>query len=135
MSAFLSRRCRAIDCHLELRRGKQGSSWLMAGNSAFLSSGDEYLVKLLEFHKACQVPFRVQGGTGLSLKTLQRKSASSSVHGRISWFVWSCGGKLRVPLELRVYLGDPLVSPQGRQISFGIEMGISGFLELCCRDK
>ena len=135
MSAFLSRRCRAIDCHLELRRGKQGSSWLMAGNSAFLSSGDEYLVKLLEFHKACQVPFRVQGGTGLSLKTLQRKSASSSVHGRISWFVWSCGGKLRVPLELRVYLGDPLVSPQGSPISFGVARGNAGFIPHHCKNE
>ena len=43
----------------------------------------------------------------LSLKTLQRKRASSSVQVRISSFVWSCGGKLRVPHELPVYLGDP----------------------------
>ena len=28
--------------------------------------------------------------------------------------------KLRVPLELRVDLGDPLMSPQGTQISFGL---------------
>ena len=72
---------------------------------------------------------------GLSLETLQCLRASSSMQGRISWIAWSCGWKLRVPFELRVDLGDPLVSPQGRQISFGIEMGISGFLELCCRDK
>jgi len=47
----------------------------------------------------------------------------------------SCGWKLRVPFKLRVDLGDPLVSRQGRQMSFGIEMGTSGFLELRCRDK
>ena len=49
---------------------------------------------------------------GLSLETLQPKKASSSMQ-RIPWVVWSCCGKLRVPLELRVDLGDPLMSPQG----------------------
>ena len=43
---------RAIDTHLNSRRGKWGSSSLVAGNSAFLSSGDRYLGKLLEFCKA-----------------------------------------------------------------------------------
>ena len=47
---------------------------------------------------------------------------------RISSFAWSCGGKLRVPLELRVDQGDPLVSPQGSQISFGVARGSSGFM-------
>ena len=63
---------------------------------------------------------------GLSLETLQRKRASSSMQGRISWFSWSCGGKLRVPLALHVDLGNPLVSPQGSQISFGIARGHLG---------
>ena len=39
------------------------------GNSVFVSSGDEYLGKLLEFHKECQVPFRVsRGNVGFLLK-------------------------------------------------------------------
>ena len=42
-----------------------------------------------------------------SLETLQCKRASSNVQGRISWFAWSCGEKLRVALELCVDLGDP----------------------------
>ena len=33
---------------------------------------------------------------GLSLETLQHKRASSSLQGRISWFAWNCGRKLRV---------------------------------------
>ena len=57
--AFLSRQNWGIDPHLELRREKWGSSWVVAGNSAFLWSGDGYLRKLLGFHKGCQVPFRV----------------------------------------------------------------------------
>ena len=32
--------------------------------------------------------------------------ASSSIQARISWLGWSCGGKLRVPLELPVDLRD-----------------------------
>ena len=46
-----------------------------------------------------------QGKRGLSLETLQHKRASSSVQGRISSFALSCGGKCRVPLELRVTWG------------------------------
>ena len=30
------------------------------------------------------------------------------MQARISWLAWSCGGKLRVPLELHIDLGDPL---------------------------
>ena len=47
------------------------------------------------------------------------------MQGRIWWFAWSCGRKLRVPLELRVDLEEPLVSPQGSQISFGFARGSS----------
>ena len=50
---------------------------------------------------------------GLSLEMLQRTRASSSVQGTISWFAWSCGGKLMLPLKLCVDLGDLLVSPHG----------------------
>ena len=72
---------------------------------------------------------------GLSLETLQCLRASTSVQGRISWFAWTCGGKLRVPLELLVDLGDPLVSPEGGQMPFGVVRGTSGFLVHRCRDE
>ena len=42
---------------------------------------------------------------GLSLEMLQYQRASSVVQGRISWFAWSYGWKLRVPLELHVDQG------------------------------
>ena len=71
----------------------------------------------------------------LSFETLQRQWAYSSMQGRILWVVWSCGRKLRVPLELCVDLGDLLVSPQGSQISFGFVIGASGFLMHCSRDR
>ena len=40
------------------------------------------------------------------------------MEGRISWFLWSCGRKLRVPLELCGELGDPLVFPQEVRSAF-----------------
>ena len=49
---------------------------------------------------------------GISWESLQRKRASSRMEGKISWFLWRCGGKLRVPLELHGDLGKPLVFPQ-----------------------
>ena len=80
----------------------------MVGISAFLSSGDGYLGKLLEVHKACWDPFEFQGKRGLSLEMLEHKMASASVQARISSFAWSCDWKLRVPLELPVDLRDHL---------------------------
>ena len=56
--------------------------------------------------KHVEDPFEFQGKRGLSLETLQGKRDSSSVQVRISSFVLSCGGKLKVPLELPVDLGD-----------------------------
>ena len=58
------------------------------------------------FIKHVEDPFKVQGKRGLSLETLQHKRVSSSMQVRISSFAWSCGRKLRVPLELPVDLGD-----------------------------
>ena len=58
------------------------------------------------FIKHVEDPFKLQGKRGLSLETLQLKRASSSLQGSISLFAGSCGGKLRVPLELPVDLGD-----------------------------
>ena len=58
------------------------------------------------FVKPVEDPFEFQGNLGLSLEALQRKRASSSMQGRISYFAWICGGKLRVLIELCVDLGD-----------------------------
>ena len=60
------------------------------------------------FVKCVKNPFEFQGKRGLSLEMRQHKMASSSVQARTSLFAWSCGGKLRVPLELPVDLGDRL---------------------------
>ena len=66
---------------------------------------------------------------------LQHKRASSGMEGEISWFLWRCGGKLRVPLELLGDLGNPLVFPQGNQICFRVARGTLEFLSSHCRDE
>ena len=58
---------------------------------------------------------------GISWETLQRKRTSSRVEGRISWFLWSCGGKHRVSLVLRGNLGDQLMFPQEVRSAFKCE--------------
>ena len=103
------------------------------------------------FVKPVEDPFEFQGNLGLSLEALQRKRASSSMQGRISYFAWICGGKLRVLIELCVDLGDhscllrevrsPLVlrgAPRDslhiaagmNRASNPVEVGISGFFSI-----
>jgi len=72
---------------------------------------------------------------GISWEMLQCKRASSRVEGRISWLLWSCAGKLRVPLELCGDLVYPLMLPQGSQICFRVARGTSGFVLSHCRDE
>ena len=59
----------------------------------------------------------------ISLETLQRKRASSSMQGKFSWDAWSCVGKLRVPLELCVNLWDPLREVRS-PLALGRNLGI-----------
>ena len=79
-----------------MRREFQRSSQVGAGISGNFWS----------FVKHVEDPYEFQGKRGLSLETLQHKRASSSVQAGILSFAWSCGGKLRVPLELPVDLGE-----------------------------
>ena len=86
---------------------------------------------------------------GISLEMPHRKRASFRIEGRISWFLSSCGRKLRVPIELcqglqgfaRVAsgksslhasceepLGIPLQSVSDPRPSSGAKAGSSGFL-------
>ena len=81
---FLCRWSRGMDPHLEKRRGKWGSSWVVAGNSVFLLSGHGYVGELLELPKGCQVPFRGSRGKVGFLSRLQLKEASSRLEGRLS---------------------------------------------------
>ena len=107
-----------IDPHLELKRGKRGSFWVLVGNSAFLWSGDGYLGKLLGFHKGCQVSFRVpKGNMGFLGKRCIVKGPHIVLRGKFRGFCGVVAGSLGF-LSLHGDLGDPLVFPQGSQICF-----------------
>ena len=97
----------------------------MAGDSGFLSSGDENHGEALELHKWCQALLsNFEREFGIALKVLQGKMASSRVEGEISWFFSSCLGTLEVPLNLRL----------GRQKTSRVALGKSSLL-LSCEGK
>lgn len=120
-SGFLYWWSRGIGPHLELRRGKGGSTWVVAGNSVFLSTGDEYIREVLELHKGCQVRFQLQEGRwdfsgdaaaekGLILHwrknlvvflDLRQKSCSSWVWHRTSGTWTCCLREIMSVLEMR----------------------------------
>ena len=65
---------------------------MWAGLSGFLSSGDGCVGELLELQQGREGPFRkFQMLDLISLKTPQRKWASSRLEGRTSWIFSSCG--------------------------------------------
>ena len=86
---------------LEMRWGRRGTSSVVAGDSGFLSSGDENHGEALELHKWCQALLsNFKREFGIALEALQGKRASSRVEGEISWFSSSCLRTLEVPLNL-----------------------------------
>ena len=101
----------------------------------FLSSEDGYFGKFLLFREAFQGLFPFQGKRGLSLEMLQRKRICSSVQGRISYFLKSFSGKLRVPLELRVHQEDHLYLLREVTSPLALRGGTSEFLKHRYRDE
>ena len=78
---------------LDCRRGSRGTSSVSSGVSRTLSG--------------------LRGAGGISLETLQRKRASASIEGRISWFFLSYDGDLR----------DQLMVPQGSPVAMQVGKG------------
>ena len=72
MPRFLSRQIREMDAHLEIRKGKRGSSRVVAVFSVFLSSGDGYVVELLKLHPGYKGPFQHSRGKGGFLSRCRR---------------------------------------------------------------
>ena len=124
----------------------------MAANSAFISSGDVYLGKLLEFRKACQVPFRVpRGNVGFLWKHCRMKGPPQACRGEFhglrgvvvgslgfpSSCIFTCGNgscllrEFRSPLSLRGATRDSLCSAAGmNSASSRVEAETSGFLSI-----
>ena len=130
---------------LTKKRNRQSSRVEEGKTGLFLSCGGKLSIPL----KWAQISWEVSGVSErvssslssskrereISWETLQHKKASSRVDGRISWFLWNCGGKLRVPLELCGDLRDPLMFPQGSQICIRVARGTSGFVSHHCMNE
>ena len=120
---------------LESKQGNQPSPRnKVGGGMGFLLSGDGYLGEPLKLHNRSQVSFRVWGGySGLLLRCCRGKGpdlalrvesrAFSQVEAGSLQFHWSCDRDFR----------EPLILPQGSQVSFQGASGIAGFLSSHCR--
>lgn len=86
----------------------------------FLLSGDRCISgNAFELHKECQVLFRVFSRRSIDFsRDDAAEKASSSIEGRILWFIWSCDGKLGVPLNCDGDFREPLMFYLGRKESF-----------------
>ena len=124
----------------------------MAGNSAFLSSGEGYRGKLLEFHKGCPVPFHVPtGNVGFlwnccSIKGphVMCRGEIRGLHGLVAGSLWFLSGcvstwrtcscllmEVRCPWALQGTPRDSLSIAAGmNRASSPVEAGTSGFLSI-----
>ena len=85
----------------------------------FFSSGDVYVMELLELHKGCRIPFRgLRGNVRFLLRLCSGKGPHLTLRGKSRDFPQSLAGSLvflsSSDMELRV----PLILPQGSQVSF-----------------
>ena len=106
----------------------------MLGNSVFLSSGDGYVGELPEFHKGCEVPFRVsRGNVGFLSRCCSGKGPHLLLRGESPCFPRVLVGSLGFFTSCDMDFKVPLVLPQGNQVSFRDMTGTSGFLTSHCR--
>ena len=81
-SGLLSRQCRGICPHLEMRWGTRCSSRVLAGTLGFLSSCDKNLGNLLSHIKGVRPLFQFERELRIALEVLQGKMPSCHIEGR-----------------------------------------------------
>ena len=140
--------------HLRMRWDTWGSSRVVAGNSAFISSCDGDLWAPLSGQKVIKFLSCFERELGIAFEVRQEKRATPCVDRDIPWFVSSCGWRLEIPLQVprgtqgasRVASGksslhsscegehgSALESRQGNQASIHMEGGISRCFSSCSR--
>ena len=77
--------------HLQMRWDTRGTSQVVAGNSAFISSCDGDLWAPLSSLKGVKFSVEFEREPVIAFEVRQEKSASSCVDGGILWFVSSFG--------------------------------------------
>ena len=136
-TAFLSRRSRAIDPHLDLRRGKGALlDWYQefqhcgAGKLGVPLKGDGYVGELFGLRQGCQIPFRISGG---NLGFLLRRYSGNRPHLTMTeeprGFSRVASGFSNFDQESK----EPLVLPQGSPVTIRVARGSSALLSIHCR--
>ena len=110
--------------------GGNGAPLDVGGTSCFLSSGDRYVGEHLSCSKGVKDPLEFQRLGVISLRTPQRKWASSRLEGRTSWNFSSCGRCSRLTTGTSGTRSGGLMKGQ-----FPCEFhgGLLGFLSRRCR--
>ena len=117
-----------IGPHLQMRFDTRGSSQVVAGNSAFITSCDGDLWAPLCCMKGVMPPLESGEGTRDCLLGAVGENASSLIDRVISWVFSSCGRRLGIPLQVPKELREPLVLPQGSQVSIQVVRASAGFI-------
>ena len=100
----------------------------------FLSSGDDYVGELLEWHQWCQGPFRgSRGKVGFLSRCRSGKGSHLMLRGESLGFSQVAAGNLGFLSSCDWNLRDPLVWPQESPVSMRVARGLSGFLSSRCR--
>ena len=87
----------------------------------FLSSGDGYVLELLELHKGCRVQFRVlRGNVGFLLRCCSENRPHLPLRGESPGFPQGLAGLLGFLSSYDMDLRVSLLLPQGNQFSFRV---------------
>ena len=108
--------------HLQMTWDRQGSSRVVVGNSAFISSCDGDLWAPLSCLKGVKFLSSFERAPGIALDVLQEKRASHCVDRGISWFVLSCSWSLEIPLQVPWETQGKTLLPQGSQVSIRVAL-------------
>ena len=100
----------------------------------FLLSGDGYLGEPLKLHNRSQGSSRVWGGySGLLLRCCRGKGPDLALRVESRAFSQVEAGSLQFHWSRDRDFREPLILPQGSQVSFQGASGIAGFLSSHCR--
>ena len=114
--------------------GTRGTSRVVAGSSGLLLSCDRYLGEPLEIPKGIQAWFRVsRGKSGLVSRRCRAKGPHLALRQKSHGFSRVVAGRFTFLLSCHGDLREPLVLPQGSQVSFQVSRDRAGLLSSHCR--
>ena len=108
----------------------------MAGPTLFLSSGDGYVVELLELPQGCLVPIRdSKGKVGFLSRRLTGKGPHLPLRGESPGFSPVAPANMGFLSSYNRDLKDPLMGTHASPVSKRVVRGLSGFLCSRCHGR